>query len=121
MAITRGKDDSYWWKVRQRIAYGNGKLQTVGFMAKFRRLSKQRVEEIFDQIKDDDGASDSDLINEILIGWKDVVGLQVDEDGTPPSFDVDEDREWVLGLPGIERAVVLAWLESIAPEARVKN
>lgn len=121
MAIVRGKDDAYWWKVRRRVAYGNGKLQTVGFMAKFRRLPKQRVAEIFKMIKDSEDISDADLIDEILIGWKDVTGLQVDEDGTPPSFDIDEDREWVLSIPGVDQAVILAWADSVAPEARIKN
>ena len=121
MAIRKGATDTYWWKVRSRVPVDDGKFLTVGFKAKFRRLDKNRVREILDKIeRGDDDMDDSALIEEILIGWKDVIGLET-EDGSAPSYENDEEREWVLGIVGIEAAVVRAWLESITPQGRVKN
>ena len=115
MAIVRGSNDSYWWDVRHQVPVDNGKRLTVGFTARFKRLDKDRVADVMASITDEDGPriQDAELVEEVLIGWKNVLELEL-EDGSEPSFDDPDQRHWVLGIIGMEAAVVRAWMDSIA-------
>lgn len=120
MAIVKGGSEFYWWAVKHKVPVDNGKYLPVGFEAKFKRLSKDRVNEIMRKLDaDDSDLVDSDLVSEVLHGWRNVREMQV-EDGAAPDFNNDEQREWVLGIIGMEAAIIRAWMSSIT-EGKVKN
>ncbi len=120
MAIVRGKDDAYWWQVHHKVPVDDGRYAAVSLKAKFKRLDKARVGQVLDAITNGDASlSDEDLVREVLLDWKQVRGLEL-EDGSEPSFAVDDQREWVLGIIGMEAAIVRAWAESVTG-GRLKN
>ncbi len=118
MALVRGSNDHYWWDVKHKVPLDKGKFLTVGFTAKFRRLDKERVSDILSRIHDpDDTVTDAEVVTEVLSGWRDVKEMEL-EDGSAPDYGDDDQRDWVLGIVGMEGAVVRAWIDSITGGAR---
>ncbi len=119
MAIVRGSSEHYWWKVKHKVPMDNGKFLAVGFTAKFKRFSKDRVATLMGDGGEDAQINVSEVIGEVLIGWKEMKDIEI-EDGSSPDFANDEQREWVLGIIGMDLAVFKAWTHSITQGA-VKN
>ena len=114
MAIVQGSVDSYWWDVRHQVPIDSGKRLTVGLTAKFKRLDQDAVAAFVDRINDeDDSVEDAEIIEATLIGWKRVLEIEL-EDGSEPAFDDEPQRDWVLGIVGLQAAIVRAWMESIS-------
>ncbi|WP_347278606.1 hypothetical protein [Plasticicumulans sp.] len=86
-----------------------GEHETQLFTARFRFLSQARIEEIGADLRSTAPTlTDEGLVREVLIGWSDVLGV----DDEPAPFS-DATRDALTGLPGVRKAIVHAWFESM--------
>ena len=108
------QSESYSWPVAVEFPVDGGRFDKQTFDAQFKRLSQDRIREIWDQIQaneiDDDG-----LCREILIGW---TGIQ-DANGADVPYS-EKARGDLLRVPLVAAAVVSAWLDSLS-KAKRKN
>jgi hypothetical protein len=104
-------DASYFWPVRLAIPASGGKTEKSTFEAQFKRINQSRLSEL---LKDED-AKAVDMCKEVVIGWRDVK----DESKEDIAF-TDTSFGQMLEIPGVAKAIVEAYLESIAGQ-KAKN
>jgi len=64
---------SYLWPIKFKIAE-NGSFKEYDFEAEFRRLPRERVDEIIISLAArDENYTDKGIIREVLVGWKGVM------------------------------------------------
>ena len=104
----------YSWPIKFEIPGDMGKHHTETFDAHFKRVSQTRVEEIIKAAGLEEGRlTDVELAKEVLIGWKGV--LSSDDQEIPYS---ETAKEALLDIPGIAKAIVKAFFESLSGAKR---
>lgn len=111
MPFQLSKKETFLYPVKVKVPADNGGgLEVRVFTGEFKRLKKDRILELYQQR----GQNDRKLLDEVWVGWKDVQAT-VSRDGV----DVQEDlpvtpanREILLAEPGVEWALVNAWLDA---------
>lgn len=107
------QSEAYFWPVVVEFPV-DGRTDKQDFSGKFKRLKQSRLKEIADQIQAGK-ITDSELVREILVGWKDIKG----EDGQDLPFTSDAlDR--LLDVPLVSQAIVTAFFNSVTG-AKIKN
>ena len=114
MAFVLSQSESYTWPVAVEFPVDGGRFDKQTFDAEFRRLSQDRIREIWDQIQGGE-MSDGDLCNEVLVGW---AGIQ---DGKGADVPYSEKAKVdLLNVPLVAASVVSSWLDSLS-KAKRKN
>lgn len=108
-----GKQATYWWPVKVKVPVSGGKHETQNFDVLFKRLPQSKITGMIEQTAE--GGSDNAFALEAVVDWK---GIQ-DEAGIDVPFSHTALSE-LLDVPMVAKAVVLAYLESIAG-APIKN
>lgn len=111
MSFVFKKGQVYTWPVAFEVPVSGGKSEKKSFEAKFKLLKQSEVRDLVQG----EGASDLSFCEKVLVGWS---GVQ-DEAGSEIEFNAENMAE-VLEFPGVARAIVLAYLESLAG-AKTKN
>lgn len=104
---------TYTWPVTASVAANRGKVTQIKFVAEFRRLDDERVQELTDQSNDVRPKTDKALLAEVL----ESVGEEVDGQYTPGS---EAEQARLLGTFGVRKAVTLAFYRSLTGE-KAKN
>jgi hypothetical protein len=108
------KEARYFWPVTIESPKDGGGRIRESLDIQFRRIQQSRIKEIIEGATDEK-VTDASLVKEIVIGWK---GMK-DEAGAELPFSETTLHE-LVEIPGVGRAIVLAFFESIAG-AKQKN
>lgn len=103
---------TFAWPVKFEIP-GDARAIRCEFVAEFNRIPQNRIDELTTGA---DPVSDEALLDEVMVGWRDVK----DEQGNDVEFNAANRRQ-LLAIPGTRRAIVLAFLEAITGVAKLKN
>ncbi len=106
--------DNYTHPVTVHVPVGDGKHAKERFTAIFAYLGQERIGQLAET---QDHMADTELLNEILVGWDGVA----DETGKALPF-THENRDRLLDIPYVRIAVVKAYFESLrGPGGRSGN
>lgn len=109
---------SYTYPVTIELVSGNGKLDKFTFTAEFKRLSQDEIDKMSEELTASSNAdaplTDSDIIDKVLAGWRDIA----DAHGKPLAFDSPSDKAVVFSVFGVRKALIQAYFESISGEKR---
>jgi hypothetical protein len=105
---------SYTALVNVELPGNQGKGKTVQFTAEFKRLSQTAIESVHERANAGE-LSDSQLLDEVLLGWD---GVQ-DEDGNALEFN-DDNLATVLDIFPTRPSIVRAFFASLKG-AKEKN
>ena len=95
---------TYSWPVKFEVPGDAGKFETQTFDAVFKRMPQSQMDEM---IAGSEGAKDSDIARQILVGWS---GITDGETDVPFSESM---RDKLLDVPGVGTAIVAAFLSSL--------
>jgi len=101
---------TYFWPVTVELPADGGKFEKHTFDAQFKRLPQKRLDEIFDRNAE---VKDSDVITEILVGWKGIV----DDQGNEVVYS-ETNRDELLQIARVRSGILAAFLESLAGAKR---
>lgn len=104
---------TYTWPVTACVAANRGKVTQIKFVAEFRRLDDERVQELNDQTNDTRPKTDKTLLAEVL----ESVGEEADGQYTAGSAS---EQARLLNTVGVRKAVALAYYRSLSGE-KAKN
>jgi hypothetical protein len=111
MAFVLSKKPTFKYAVKVKQARDSGKLEVFEFQREFKRLEQPRIREL--AVKP---PPDRALLDEVWVGWAGVKALvKQGEDGPEVEQDLPvtpENRELLLREPGVEAALVNAWLDA---------
>lgn len=111
-----GISSTYWYPVTVDLLGEDGKTQKFEFDAKFKRLTDQEQQDIFNPPEGGKVISDNEVCDRVFVGWRNVYY------GTGDEFPVDDaNRELLLSIVPTRARVVAAWMKSIGLEGKVKN
>lgn len=112
MGFVLKQSDSYVWPVAVERPVDGGRHEKSTFDVEFKRVSQTRVNELVGG-----GAegtlSDRSVCEELVLGFKGVTT----ENGDELPFS-QKNLGHLLDVPGIERAIVMAWVESLSGAKR---
>lgn len=111
MGFVVKQSDSYVWPVSVELPNDGGRFEKQTFDAEFKRIPQPRVERII-QDSQDGNIRDRQIIEELVIGWK---GVTDGENELPFS---QKNLGMLMDIPGVERATIMAWLESLTGAKR---
>lgn len=103
------KSPTFKYEVSVKQARESGKLESFAFTAEFRRFNQEEIRQISAE-----AGNDRALLDKVWVGWSGVQTL-VDEGGVQVAKELPvtaENREALLREPGVEVALVRAWLEA---------
>lgn len=106
------QSSSYKWPVKLELPVDGGTFSRYTFDAEFKRLPESRIKDIGKAI-DANEVTDIDMAREVLLGWQ---GIQ-DKDGNEFPFS-EQNRETLLDISGVGKAVVISFFESLAGAKR---
>ena len=109
MPFVLSKKPTFRYAVRVKQARESGRLEIFEFMGEFKRLDQPAIREQMKTLK-----SDRDLLDAVWVGWSGVKCL-VERDGVQVEEDMPvtpQNREALLAEPGVEAALVNAWMEA---------
>ena len=104
---------SYTWPVVIYIPADGGKTVKATFDAEFKALEQERIN---DYIAGAGRESETDLLDECVIGWKGVI----DADGNDMPYS-EHAKAKLIAIPYVRSGLVRAFFESITGGARRKN
>lgn len=112
------QSESYWYPVTIELVDAEGKKKKFDYDAKFKRLNDDERRDLLFREEGDDRkvANDREVVTAVFEGWRKVQG--------PDGADLevkDSNREALLKVEGMARAIVVAWLKSIGIEGKAKN
>lgn len=117
--------ETFSWPVSYRMPADNGEFVTHEFKAVFKLLPQSELDALLQKARDTAigglnnqaaVALDSEILDQVLVGWADV---QL-PDGSP--FVVSpENRAQLLDMPGMRSALVLAYYGTLGGQAARKN
>lgn len=107
------QSDSYVWPVSVELASNNisGTFEKHTFDVEFKRVPQSRVEKIIADSQQD-AVRDRQIVEELVVGWK---GVTDGENDLPFS---QKNLGTLMDIPGVERAVIVAWLDSLSGAKR---
>lgn len=73
MAFLKGVKDEVVVNVKAVVSGDFGTKITIPFKARYKRLKVADAKILMDKVKDD-GMTDEEMINEVLVGWSDMRG-----------------------------------------------
>ena len=108
MPFTLTSKPTYRFKVtiRRPAGDGSGGWDSFEFLAEFRHLPQPDIDALFASPPE---GGDRGVLDRVLVGWSGVK----QPDGTDLPAD-DVGRTALLAEPGVQRALVAAWIESVA-------
>jgi hypothetical protein len=112
MSFVIDQQPSYRWPVPVEFPIDGGKFQRQTFDAEMKRLSQDRIGEIWELIKTEE-LNDRDLCREILLGWDGIT----DTKGDPVPFS-EKARDQLLNVQLVASAIVQAWIDSLGKRKR---
>lgn len=104
--------DHYTWPVKYEFPTDKGRYEKVEFIAEFKRLPQQRLDE-FAKMAKEDRLDDIALIDEVLTGWS---GIKT-ADGQEFEYS-EQNRTTLLELAGMRAAIVFSFIGSIGGAPR---
>jgi len=113
-----GQSESYWYPVTIELVDVEGKKKKFDFDAKFKRLDDDERRDLLVREDGDDRPlpKDKEVVQQVFEGWRKVQ----DAEGGELTVN-DSNREALLKVEGMTRAIVIAWAKSIGIEGRAKN
>lgn len=116
MAFKLKTIESFKQKVDLDIPQDFGKSISASYVAEFKLLSRERIEEVTEQLTTG-SLTESELLKEVLIGFEDVQ----DEDGQPLEF-TDVNRNRFLNVQYVHAGTMKAFLKTFeSKQSRRKN
>ena len=126
MAFVLNQSQSYSWPVSIKLPADGGKREKSSFDAVFKRLPQSRINEIQQLVQQrvkaaesgeelDNGITDQNIADEILVGWSGIVDGDGDE--VPYSEAV---KAQLLDVPMLASALIEAYFASLV-ELKRKN
>lgn len=104
----------YWYPVNVAMLDAEGRTKKVSFDAKFRRLSKDELKDVFNP--DNTPRNDNEICDDVFLGWRKVQDAEGNE-----LANTLENRELFLAVHPVQPSIVRAWLESIGIRGKEKN
>lgn len=112
MGFVLKQSDSYVWPVAVELPADGGRHEKSTFDVEFKRVAQSRVNELVGG-----GAegviSDRAVCEELVIGFKGVT-----TDNSEELKFSQKNLGMLLDIPGLERAIVMAWVESLSGAKR---
>jgi len=102
----------YFWPVSISYPAENGRTEKANFDAKFKRISQSRIDEIQKAARSDE-LRDSELIKEVLIGWRGII----DEAGEEIQFS-ESARDQLLNVPMMSYQIAVSFMGSLTGAQR---
>lgn len=99
--------DFYREKIKVHVPQGLGKHTVVSFVAHFKHLARDRIEDVVRELQSGD-LTESALLREVVVGFEEVQ----DEDGHPLEYS-DPARDKLLNIAYVHSAVMTAFLDSL--------
>jgi hypothetical protein len=125
--LIKSEKDTVLWPVTYSTPRDNGGFDDHTFKAEYRRLAQDRIDAFLTRVNavvQSPSASataeaiaiDNDLLDEAFVGWADIKNPDKTEFEVNPT-----NREILRDLPGMRKALVLGWYETITGAAERKN
>lgn len=114
MAFKLNLSKTYFTPVVVEVPVDGGGFEKMTFDAEFKRVNSEELERLL-RIQREEGKSDRDILNEILVGWK---GIKTPADEDLPFSETN--RELVYEVVQAKPALIQAFFNSIA-KVRQKN
>jgi len=108
----------YWYPVVIELNDNEGKKKKFEFDAQFERLDDDERSDFLYRPEGDDRPlpNDAQICERVFKGWRKVN----DEEGAQLEVN-DSNRQALLKVEGIKKAIAKSWLKSIGIEGRAKN
>lgn len=110
MGFVIKQSDSYAWPVTLEVP-GDGRHEKFTFDVEFKRVGQTRINELV-KGGTEGLISDRQTCEELVVGWKGV-----SDDNGDLAFS-QKALASVLDIAGVERAIVVAWIESLSGAKR---